>query len=298
MPRPKTPRRPDADAPRRRGAAGATARRAPGSAARKEATTPAEAERVQKILARAGLASRREAEEWIRAGRVSVNGETATLGTRAKGSDQIRIDGRLVHQAPARRAATWLCHRSPGENLLPPRGEAADEEERGALSDRLSRRVGRRYIPVSPMPHIDGGLELLTSDGELAVRLQRAVRGMPVEFSLRARGELSAGQIEGILGGQLEGGARLAISECEPTGGEGANRWYRIVTTGANGKELRTLIEQLGGTVSRLLRIGLGGLKLERTLGRGQARQLEQAEIDRLLAGDPPEIAPEGQGSS
>lgn len=298
MPRPKTPRKPDPGAPRRRGAGGAASRRKPDGARQKPPAAVAEAERVQKILARAGLASRREAEEWIRAGRISVNGEVATLGTRAKGSDQIRIDGRLVHQAPARRAATWLCHRSPGENLLPQRGEAGEEEQRGALADRLSRRVGRRYIPVSPMPHIDGGLELLTSDGELAVRLQRAVRGMPVEFSLRARGELSAAQIEGILEGQLEAGDRLTVSECEPTGGEGANRWYRIVTTGANGRELRSLIEQQGGTVSRLLRIALGGLKLERTLGRGQVRQLEQTEIDRLLAGEPQEERAAEQGSS
>ncbi|HXS31089.1 MAG TPA: S4 domain-containing protein, partial [Steroidobacteraceae bacterium] len=63
---------------------------------------------MQKILARAGLASRREAEEWIRAGRISINGEVATLGSRAAGSDQLRLDGRLVHQAPTSRTATWL----------------------------------------------------------------------------------------------------------------------------------------------------------------------------------------------
>src|SRR5262245_48315757 len=157
-------------------------------------------ERIQKILARAGLASRREAEEWIRAGRVTINGEKATLGSRAAGSDQLRLDGRLVHQAPSRRTATWLCHRSPGENLLTPRDvdegaeTAASKTQRGAVSERLSRRVGRRYVPVSPMPRIDGGLELLTSDGELAAQLQRAVRTLPIEFSLRVRGELNPAQ--------------------------------------------------------------------------------------------------------
>ena len=84
-------------------------------------TTATTAERVQKILAQAGLASRREAEEWIRAGRVTVNGETATLGTRAAGNDQLRLDGKLIHRAPTKRSATWLCHRSPGENA----GDAA-----------------------------------------------------------------------------------------------------------------------------------------------------------------------------
>jgi 23S rRNA pseudouridine2605 synthase len=245
---------------------------------------------VQKILARAGLASRREAEEWIRAGRVTVNGETATLGTRARGSDLLRLDGRLIHQAPVSRSATWLCHRSPGENLLPPRDAEEDAEddarvERDAVSQRLSRRVGRRYIPVSPMPRSDGGLEILTSDGELAVRLQRAVRHLPMEFSVRVRGVLTPVQIEAVLKGRLEGGEQLTITECEPGGGDGANRWCQVVGVGINGRDLRMLFEQQGATVSRVLRVELGGLKLERTLARGQARQLTATEIGALLGG-------------
>lgn len=218
---------------------------------------------------------------------MSVNGQVATLGSRAAGHDQIRLDGKLIHQAPITRSATWLCHRSPGENLVTPREEGGVETEgRGAVVERLSRRVGRRYIPVSPMPRIDGGIELLTSDGELAVRLQRAVRRMPVGFSLRVRGELSAEQIEGVLEGQLDSGDRLQVLECEPSAeaGEGANRWYRIETIGANGRELRALVERQGATVSRMLRVSMGGLVLERTLPRGHVRQLEQAEIEALLA--------------
>jgi 23S rRNA pseudouridine2605 synthase len=247
------------------------------------------AERVQKILARAGLASRREAEEWIRAGRVTINGEPATLGSKAQGSDQLRLDGRLIHKAPASRAATWICHRSPGENLVPPGGEQEDASGgRNAVSQRLSRRVGRRYIAVSPMPRIDGGMELLTSDGALAERLQRAVRAMPIEFSLRIRGELMPDQLAGILEGVLDSGERLHVLECEPTGGESSNRWYKVLTTGANGRELRSLIERQGATVSRVLRVAMGGLALERTLARGQVRQLQDHEIDALLQVDAP----------
>jgi 23S rRNA pseudouridine2605 synthase len=245
--------------------------------------TPATAERVQKVLAQTGLASRREAEEWIRAGRVTVNGEQATLGMRAAGSDQLRLDGKLIHRAPSKRSATWLCHRSPGEPLATPREEEARPDARAAVVERLSRRVGRRYIAVSPMPRIDGGLELVTSDGALAARLQRAVRRMPVEFSLRLRGELNAEQIDGVLEGLLDSGERLQISECEPGGGEGANRWYRIVSIGANGRELRAMVERQGATVSRILRTALGGLQLERSLGRGQVRQLTETEIEQLL---------------
>jgi 23S rRNA pseudouridine2605 synthase len=243
-----------------------------------------DAERVQKILARAGLASRREAEEWIKAGRISINGEIATLGTKARGSDQIRLDGKLVHQAPSSRSATWICHRSPGENLLEPKADdARGDDMRGSVSERLSRRVGRRYIAISPMPRIDGGLELLTSDGKLAAQLQRAIRSITIEFSVRIRGELHPEQIESVLQGQLDSGDHLVITECAANGGEGANRWYRVLTTGANGRELRSLFELQGAMVSRILRVAMGGLQLERTLGRGQVRQLDEDEISALL---------------
>jgi 23S rRNA pseudouridine2605 synthase len=242
-----------------------------------------EAERLQKILARAGLASRRESEEWIRAGRVTVNGEVATLGSRARGGDQVRLDGRLVRQAPTRTQATYVCHRSPGELLL--RGAKEDQEEGEAMAERLPRRSGKRYVAISPMPRIDGGLELLTADGELATRLQRAVRRLPVKFSVRIRGELSPEQKEGILEGELDSGARLKVLTCEPGGGEGANRWYEIETTGANGRELRSLVERQAATVSRMMRTAMGGLELERSLSRGHTRELTPQDIERLLGG-------------
>lgn len=252
--------------------------RASGSAA----ATGAQPERLQKILARTGLASRREAEEWIRAGRVSVNGEVAALGSRARGGDQIRLDGRLVRQAATTRLGTWLCHRSPGEPLLPEEGG-----ERQSVADRLPRNAGRRTLAVSPMPRIDGGLELLTADGELAARLQRAVRGLPVHFSVRVRGELPPEALQGVLEGELDRGVRLNVTLCEAAGGEGANRWYAVETLGANGRDLRSLFERQGAAVSRVLRTSLGALLLDRTLGRGRTRKLEDQEIERLLSGEP-----------
>jgi 23S rRNA pseudouridine2605 synthase len=249
---------------------------------------------VQKILARAGLASRREAEEWIRQGRVSVNGETATLGTKAAGNDHIRLDGHLIHQASTRRTATFLCHRSPGEALQEPR----DGEERGALAERLPKRSGKRFIAISPMPQVDGGLELLTSDGELAARLQRGLRRVEVQFSLRLRGELNPVQLAGLLSGELDAG-RLQVVSCEATEGEGegANRWYTVVTRGGNGRDLRQLAERQAAVVSRVLRTRLGSLELDRHLKRGQARPLTAQELADLLATmdappDSPDSAP------
>jgi 23S rRNA pseudouridine2605 synthase len=242
-----------------------------------------QAERLQKILARAGLASRREAEEWIRAGRVTVNGEVATLGSRARGGDQVRLDGRLVRQASTRLQATYLCHRSPGTLLVRSARDAGVEGE--SMAESLPRRAGRRYVAVSPMPRIDGGLELLTADGELAARLQREVRRLPMKFSVRIRGELSPEQLAGILEGEMDSGERLRVLACEPSGGEGANRWYEVEAMGANGRDLRSLVERQGATVSRVLRTALGGLELERSLARGHTRALAAQDIERLLAG-------------
>jgi 23S rRNA pseudouridine2605 synthase len=192
-------------------------------------------QRLQKALAHCGLGSRREIEAWIRAGRLTVNGAAAVLGMRVREADRIRLDGRLVRQRPAASQQVFLCHRSPGEPLGGRRSrdvsaahareteaeresaaahgpdpvEAAAWEavgrpdeggapQRQAIFERLPRTGGRRFIAVSPMPLHDGGLELATSDGEIAERLQRAVRRLTGEFHVRLRGELGEAQLAGV----------------------------------------------------------------------------------------------------
>jgi 23S rRNA pseudouridine2605 synthase len=190
------------------------------------------------VLSRAGLASRREAEDWIRAGRITINGQPAVLGARVSSSDQLRLDGRLIRQRETGGGATaFVVHRSPGESLTQPNSETQSEggDAPGApLIERLPARAGRRFITISPMPRVDGGLELVTSDGELGVRLQRSVRNLVSQFSVRVLGELSAEQIENVLGGTLDSGERIEVVSCEASGGEGANRWYTLIAKGAN----------------------------------------------------------------
>ena len=246
-------------------------------------------ERLQKMLARAGLASRREAEGWIRAGRLTVNGEVAALGGRVGPHDQVRLDGRLVRsRAGADEAHAFVCHRSPGEPLAAPGASGGDPQAasaRPALLQRLPRRAGRRFIAVSPMPRVDGGLELVTADGELALRLQRGVRNLLCEFGVRVRGELNETQLEAVLAGTLDSGAQLPVERCAAAGGEGANRWYTLVARGASGKEVRQLFERQGALVSRVMRTHFGPVTLERALGRGQFRELTTPELAALLPG-------------
>ena len=248
------------------------------------------------MLSRLGLGSRREAEVWIRAGRLTINGTVATLGARVAPGDQVRLDGRLVRARAAASARAFLCHRSPGEPLATPTsgalaGAPADAEAtrsrgaravRAALIERLPRSGGRRFIAVSPMPRVDGGLELVTSDGELAERLQRTVHALTSEFGVRVRGELTETQLDGIREGTLDSGAQLAVERCETAGGESANRWYTLAARGASGKEVRQLFERQGALVSRVLRTQLGPLTLGRTLARGQFRELTDEELQAL----------------
>jgi 23S rRNA pseudouridine2605 synthase len=249
------------------------------------AAAPGAPERLQKVLARAGLASRREAEAWIRSGRLTINGVPATLGARVSASDRVELDGRAVRARAQGAPRVFLCHRSPGEPLrTPDAAESAADGARSALLERLPRRAGRRFMSVSPMPRIDGGLELVTSDGTLALTLQRAVRQLPSEFSVRVRGELSQEQLAGVASGLLDRGTTLGIERCEAAGGEGANRWYSLAARGASGKDVRQLFERQGALVSRVLRTRFGPLALERTLGRGQFREVTAQELAALTA--------------
>jgi 23S rRNA pseudouridine2605 synthase len=260
-----------------------------------------EPERLQKVLARAGLASRREAEAWIRAGRLTVNGQAAALGVRVGPDDEVRLDGRLIRQrAPGSGGRVYLYHRSPGESLdaLPGRSSARERGWEGgapgkALLERLPKRAGRRFGVVSPMPRIDGGLELVCGDGDLTARLQRAVHALASEHSVRVRGELNEQQLAGVLAGVLDSGERLSVQGCAPAGGEGANRWYAVTARGASGKDIRQLFERQGAIVSRVLRTRLGSLVLERSLARGQFRELAREELEALLQA-PSASQPEG----
>src|SRR5262249_18530486 len=118
----------------------------------------------------------------------------------------------------------------------------------------------------------------------LALALQRAVRQLPSEFSVRVRGELSGEQLAGVNTGLLDRGTTLAVERCEGAGGEGANRWYTFAARGASGQDVRQLFERQGALVSRVLRTRFGPLALERTLGRGQFRELTAQELAALTS--------------
>jgi 23S rRNA pseudouridine2605 synthase len=247
-------------------------------------STPAGgAERLQKFLAQRGLASRRGVEEWIRAQRLTVNGRPAELGQKVTIADDIRLDGRPIKVRSGPAAQVFIFNRSPGDPLR----ESTDERE--ALINRLPRNAGRRFVAISPMPGIDGGLELVTSDGALAAKLQRGIHALPSEFSARVRGVLGPDQLAGVRSGKLDRPTRMQVESVENSEAEieGANRWYAVVVRGASGKDIRQLFERQGLVVSRVLRVAIGAVRLDKTLARGHFRQLVDEEIATLLDAAP-----------
>jgi 23S rRNA pseudouridine2605 synthase len=241
------------------------------------------AERLQKYLAQRGLGSRRAIEEWIRAQRLTVNGRIAELGLKVTPQDDIRLDGRPIRTRAAADAQAFIFNRSAGDPLREADGS------RPPLIERLPKSAGRRFIAVSPMPGIDGGLELVTSDGALATRLQRAIHKLSSEFTVRVKGMLGPDQLAGVQSGKLDRPTRMVIESVTSSDAEleGSNRWYGVVARGASGKEIRQLFERQGLLVSRVMRIAIGSVKLDKTLSRGQYRQLEEDEIVALTAATP-----------
>ncbi len=246
---------------------------------RPRSAPPGVAERLQKYLAQRGLASRRGVEEWIRAQRLTVNGKVAELGQKVTAADDIRLDGRPIKVRAAAGAQAFIFNRSPGDPLR------ESTAERTALLERLPKNAGKRFIAVSPMPGIDGGLELVTSDGALAAKLQRAVHQLPSEFSVRVKAQLGPDQLAGVKSGQLDRPARMTIDSLTSSEAdlEGSNRWYSVVARAASGKDIRQLFERQGVLVSRILRVSMGAIALDKSLSRGQFRQLTDEEIESLV---------------
>lgn len=243
------------------------------------------------MLARAGVGSRRQVEAWIREGRLAINGKPASLGAHIGPRDRVTLDERLVRiREPDSDTRVILYHRAPKK--APVEGET---EEPVDLMARLPKRAGRRWISVSPLPPNDGGLELLTSDGDLAQALMRKLATLPIEFAIRVRGEPTLGQLAQLKAGVIED-KTLEIESVIPAGGEGFNRWIRLITRGARARDVHRLCAAVGIELSRILRVRLGPLHMDRALARERTQPLGAEETAALyeLAG----ILPQPQRSS
>ena len=236
--------------------------------------------KLQKVLAQAGLGSRREMEELVRAGRVTVNGEPARIGARVGASDVIHVEGRLVRGAERRRLPRVLLYHKPEGEIV----SRDDPAGRASVFDRLPPARGAQWLAVGRLDYNTGGLLLLTTDGELANRMMHPRYGLEREYAVRVRGKLAEAQFARLRSGIELGDGTAQCDAVEDAGGEGTNHWYRIVIREGRNRVVRRLFEVLGLTVSRLMRVRFGPVTLPPRLKRGQYVELPPLEVRSLLA--------------
>ena len=243
------------------------------------------AERLQKVLAGLGLGSRRAVEEWIRDGRVQVNGVRAELGQRVAPGDRVAVDGREVDlgaaqpapDAPATRAVLGY-HKPVGEVTT-----RSDPQGRPTVFDRLPPPPAGRWIVVGRLDFNTSGLLLFTNDGDLAHRLMHPSSEVPREYLARVAGQPAEATLERLLRGiELEDGwARF--DRLEPMGrGDGDTADFRVTLHEGRNREVRRMWGAVGHEVLRLKRRSFGPVSLPEDLRAGEARLLPQPLVEAL----------------
>jgi 23S rRNA pseudouridine2605 synthase len=230
----------------------------------------AQSEKLHKVLADAGVGSRRDMEELIIAGRVSVNGQPAHIGQRVLPSDQVRVNGKpLTRKQPGRPPRVLLYHKPAGEIV-----SQDDPDNRPTVFDKLPKVGGGRWIAVGRLDFNTEGLLIFSTSGELANRLMHPRYEVEREYAVRILGEVQEDQKRKLLEGvELDDGP-ARFSRLDEAGGEGANRWYRVVIAEGRNREVRRMFAAVGLEVSRLIRIRYGAIQLPRSLPRGRYSEL------------------------
>jgi len=237
-------------------------------------------EKLQKVLARVGLGSRREIETWIEAGRITINNQFAKVGDRVSLGDKIEIDGKRVRLVDPEeiKPKVLIYHKPAGEVC-----SRSDEEGRPTIFDNLPRLRGKRWISVGRLDFNTSGLLLLTTDGELANRLMHPSSEIEREYAVRILGRMTS-DVESRLkrGVRLEDGM-ARFDDIQDAGGEGVNHWYHVILREGRNREVRRLFESQGLKVSRLIRVRFGNVTLPRFLRLGKSKEMDAVEVSKLL---------------
>ncbi|MCK9507394.1 MAG: rRNA pseudouridine synthase [Pigmentiphaga sp.] len=232
------------------------------------------APKLHKVLAEAGIGSRREMEELIVAGRVSVNGEPAHIGQRVGLGDQVRVNGKLVQRRHASRPPRVVLYHKPAGEIV----SQDDPGGRATVFSRLPKIKSGKWISIGRLDLNTEGLLIFTTSGDLANRMMHPRYGMEREYAVRVLGDLSDEQLKRLLDGvELEDGL-AKFGSLDYLGGEGSNRWYRVTIQEGRNREVRRMFESQGVVVSRLMRTRFGDVVLPRNLRRGRYEELD-AEI-------------------
>ncbi len=235
--------------------------------------------KLHKVLADAGVGSRREMEELILAGRVSVNGEPAHIGQRVGSNDVVRVNGKPVARTNTRKPPRVILYHKPA-------GEIVSHDDPGGRANVFARlpklKIGK-WLSVGRLDLNTEGLLILTTSGDLSNRLLHPRYGNEREYAVRVLGELGPEQRQSLLDGvQLDDGP-ASFGMIDFLGGEGSNRWYRITLNEGRNREVRRMFESVGLTVSRLIRTRFGDIVLPTNLRRGRWEELDPKLVSALM---------------
>ena len=249
-------------------------------AAKRVLAAAPDAPKLHKVLAQAGIGSRRDMEQLIADGQITVNGQPAHIGQRIAAGDQIRVNGQTVRVRISPPPARVLAYHKPAGEIV----THGDPQNRPTVFRRLPRLHQGKWQSVGRLDINTEGLLLFTNSGDLANRLMHPRFGVEREYAVRVLGTLTDEQREQLLEGIEIDGQRAAMRSVEDGGGEGANHWYRVVITEGRNREVRRMFEALGMAVSRLIRIRYGCVVLPRGLRRGVWVDLPASDMQMLQA--------------
>ncbi|MBC7716909.1 MAG: pseudouridine synthase [Pseudorhodobacter sp.] len=256
----------------------------------------ADAPKLHKVLAQAGVGSRRDMEQWIADGQVTVNGQPAHTGQRISFGDQIKVNGKPVRVRIVPPPPRIIAYHKPAGEVV----THDDPEHRPTVFRRLPRLQQGKWQSVGRLDLNTEGLLLLTNSGELANQLMHPRFGVEREYAVRVLGRLDESSKSQLLEGVNIDGQIASFKSIEDGGGEGSNHWYRVVITEGRNREVRKLFDSVELTVSRLIRIRYGTVVLPRGLKRGVWVDLDEADvraIRRLAAPAPGDARADRQGS-
>jgi 23S rRNA pseudouridine2605 synthase len=235
--------------------------------------------KLHKVLADVGMGSRRDMEDLIIQGRVSVNGLPAHIGQRIGPTDQVRINGKQVHRKIQTKPPRVIMYHKPSGEIV----SQSDPEGRPTVFDRLPKPRQGRWIAVGRLDFNTEGLLLFTTSGELANRLMHPRYGVEREYAVRILGDLSQENMAQLKSGITLDDGQAKFLRLSMGGGEGANRWYHVALTEGRNREVRRMFEAVGHTVSRLIRTRYGIFLLPPRLRRGKWEEIEAGGIYNLM---------------
>jgi len=243
---------------------------------RKNLTT----EKLQKVLARAGIGSRRQMEKWISEGKVQVNNRTASLGIRVSARDQIKVNGKVLkkHLSAGRKSAleVILYHKPVGEI-----SSRRDPAQRKTVFDNLPKPLSGRWVSVGRLDINTSGLMLFTNDGSLANQLMHPSSQVDREYAVRTYGTASEAKLDLLRNGIQIDNITYKFDDVVDSGGEGRNHWYHVVLREGKNREVRNMFAAIDLPVSRLQRVRYGPFLLA-NLSPGKTRALGKKDIKYL----------------